>query len=68
MADEFNVPVLAQLPLVSKVREQSDLGVPIVVASPESDIAKPYWDMASAVAAKLALRAVDLTAAIPVII
>lgn len=68
MADEFNVPVLAQLPLVSKVREQSDLGVPIVVASPESDIAKPYWDMASNVAAKLALRAVDLTAAIPVII
>lgn len=68
MADEFDVPLLGQLPLVSEVRMQSDNGVPIVVSSPESEVAKPYWDLASAVAAKLALRAVDLTAAIPVII
>ncbi len=68
MSDEFNVPVLSQLPLLSKVREQGDSGVPIVAAEPDSSVAKPYWDMASHVAAKLALREVDLTAAIPVLI
>lgn len=59
MAEEFNVPLLAQLPLIKEVREHSDNGLPVVVAEPHSDIAKPYWDMASFVAAKLALREVE---------
>lgn len=68
MSDEFHVPLLAQLPLLSQVREQGDNGVPIVAAQPDSAITKPYWDMASHVAAKLSLREVDMTAAIPVLI
>lgn len=63
MATDFNVPLLAKLPLIRQVRVQGDNGVPIVVAEPESEIAKPYWEMASQVAAKLALREVDYTAA-----
>lgn len=63
MAEAFNVPLLGKLPLVSLVRAQGDSGVPIVAAEPASDIAKPYWHMASEVAAKLALRAVDHTVA-----
>ncbi|HRE32787.1 MAG TPA: P-loop NTPase, partial [Candidatus Berkiella sp.] len=62
MAQAFNVPLLAKLPLVKQVRMQGDSGMPIVVAAPDSEIAKPYWAMAYEVAAKLALREVDYTA------
>ncbi|MCS5710963.1 iron-sulfur cluster carrier protein ApbC [Candidatus Berkiella aquae] len=63
MAQAFNVPLLAKLPLVKQVRMQGDSGMPIVVAAPDSETAKPYWTMAYEVAAKLALREVDYTAA-----
>lgn len=70
MSEEFNVPLLAQLPLIKQVREHGDNGVPIVVAQPDSEIAKPYWELASHVAAKLALREVEHAAPIlqPVLI
>jgi len=68
MANEFNLPLLAQLPLVAKVRELCDAGTPIVASEPHSPLAEPYWEMAQQVAAKLSLRAVDYTAAMPEIV
>lgn len=68
MAAEFEIPLLAQLPLDASIRKQSDLGVPIIVADPEGAIAKPYWVMAQKVAAVLSQREVDYTAAIPKIV
>ena len=64
MAEEFGVKLLAQLHLAGIVRAQSDRGIPIIIAEPESDIAKPYWEMALQVAASLSCRPVDYTAAI----
>lgn len=68
MAAEFDLPLLAQLPLVAKVRELCDAGNPIVAAMPESALAAPYWEMAQQVSAKLGLREIDYTAAIPEIV
>jgi ATP-binding protein involved in chromosome partitioning len=59
MAKEFNLPLLAQLPLHAKVREMCDAGVPIIVSDPLSAHAEPYWEMAQRVAGALALREVD---------
>lgn len=68
MANEFQLPLLAQLPLHAKVREYCDAGNPIVVAEPESALAEPYWEMAQRVAGQLALREVDYTAAMTEIV
>ncbi len=68
MANEFQLPLLAQLPLHAKVREYCDTGNPIVVAEPESKLAQPYWEMAQRVAGQLALREVDYTAAMTEIV
>ncbi len=68
MANQFNLPLLAQLPLHTKVRELCDSGNPIVIAEPLSELAQPYWEMAHRVASQLALREVDYTAAIPVVV
>lgn len=68
MAAQFNLPLLAQLPLDKAVRELCDSGNPIIVAQPQSEQAKPYWEMAMRVAAQLGLRDVEYTAAIPVVV
>lgn len=46
ISDQYGVDLLGQLPLDRRIREQADGGVPIVVAEPESLIAKAYHDIA----------------------
>ena len=41
-----SIPLLGKIPLDLKIREQADLGNPIVIAEPESAIAKIYLDIA----------------------
>jgi ATP-binding protein involved in chromosome partitioning len=65
MAKEFNLPLLAQLPLHAKIREQCDKGEPIIISDPSNALAAPYWEMAQRVAGQLALREVDYTIAFP---
>jgi ATP-binding protein involved in chromosome partitioning len=68
LAQAFNVPVLAHLPLHAQVRAQCDNGVPLVAALPDSPLAQPYWKMAEKVAAMLSLREIDFSAVMPQIV
>jgi len=56
-AREFEVPLLAELPIVPAVCESGDAGVPIVVRDPRSSIAVAYRALAGAVAARLSTLA-----------
>src|SRR5215210_6927593 len=40
LADELQVPLLAKVPLTMPLREQSDIGVPLVLAGPEDPAAQ----------------------------
>jgi ATP-binding protein involved in chromosome partitioning len=42
MAAQYGVPLLGSLPLDIGIREQGDVGTPIVAAAPESPAAKAY--------------------------
>ncbi|MFI4938400.1 MAG: iron-sulfur cluster carrier protein ApbC [Candidatus Berkiellales bacterium] len=68
MAADYGIPLLGKLPLDPKVREQGDLGVPIVMSDPNHERVLPYWELAERVAARLALREVDYSAVMPEII
>lgn len=46
MAKTCDVALLGKIPLALKIREQADLGKPIVIAAPESDVAKIYHEIA----------------------
>ncbi|MFM8856947.1 MAG: Mrp/NBP35 family ATP-binding protein [Actinomycetota bacterium] len=50
LADELNVPLLGQIPLVQSLREGGDDGRPITVASPESESAQIFHDIARKIA------------------
>jgi ATP-binding protein involved in chromosome partitioning len=56
MTADFDVPLLGQLPLDGRIREQTDAGNPTVVAEPDSPIARAYreiaWRLAAAQAAE----------------
>ena len=53
LADELEVPLLGQLPLVPALREGSDTGVPITVSDPESEAATAFREIAQQVAVDL---------------
>lgn len=56
MAESYGVPLLGSLPLVSRVREQGDAGVPIVVADGNSVAAHQFRLTARRVAVELSRR------------
>jgi len=68
MAEQYGVPLLGQLPLDIRIREETDNGKPTVVADPESRIAQIYREIARRTAAKLSLQAKDYAAKFPSII
>ena len=49
LAEEFKMDLLAELPLISQVREGGDLGQPIVIANPNLEIAKLFYHLAEKV-------------------
>ncbi len=57
VAQEYDVPLLGQLPLTKEIREQADNGNPIVVAQPQGEVTTLYRQIAKKVAAKLSLQA-----------
>lgn len=65
IARALNVPLLAQLPLDARLQQACDNGMPLMVSEPDSDLVKPFWDLAQHVAAQLAGRPLDYTAAGP---
>lgn len=68
MAQQYDVKLLGSLPLDVFLRESLDRGEPIEVASPESDIAKLYRDIAKRSAAALSLMGKDYSAGFPKIV
>jgi len=56
MVADFEIPLLGRLPLDVRIREQTDSGVPTVIAEPDSDIADAYrraaWQIAAAQASQ----------------
>jgi ATP-binding protein involved in chromosome partitioning len=57
MASEQNVDLLGEIPLVVAVREQSDAGVPIAIARPESPEADIFREFAFRVAGMVSIVA-----------
>ena len=64
IADEYETTLLGQLPLHMTIREQTDGGMPTVVAVPESEVALRYRDIARRVGAELSTRERNLSGAI----
>jgi ATP-binding protein involved in chromosome partitioning len=53
LADELDVPLLGQLPLVQELREGGDDGHPITVAHPDSEAAQCFQAIAKRIATEL---------------
>ena len=45
-AEKFNIPFLGQIPINKKLREQSDIGVPICIEDPKGEISQIYLKIA----------------------
>ncbi len=50
LADELNVPLLAQIPLVEMLREGGDSGQPIAAVAPESEVGLIFAQLAKRIA------------------
>ena len=55
MAEEYDVPLLGQLPLALRIREDLDQGCPTVVAEPDSELTERYRELARRTAARLSM-------------
>jgi ATP-binding protein involved in chromosome partitioning len=52
LAADLGVPLLAQIPLVSALREGGDVGLPVTVAEPASEVAQAFERLADEVVAR----------------
>lgn len=68
MAEINKIDCLGALPLTIEIREQSDLGAPIVVSNPQGREAQIYREIARKMAAKLALKPKDFSCKFPNIV
>jgi len=62
MAQEYQVPLLGQLPLDKQIRQHIDAGKPTVVAEPQGKLAQVYAAIAEQVTKNLALQKRDYSA------
>jgi ATP-binding protein involved in chromosome partitioning len=53
LADELDVPLLGQLPLVRELREGGDEGRPIAAVDPDSESARVFTEIAHRIATEL---------------
>jgi ATP-binding protein involved in chromosome partitioning len=68
MAQDFDVQLLGQLPLDVRIREQTDSGMPSVVADPDGAPARAYMQTARRMAARLAMQGRDYSRRFPNIV
>src|SRR5690625_452224 len=59
MAEQYGVPWLGALPLAMSIREQTDSGLPTVLAAPDSAEAQLYRGIATKLAARVSLLPED---------
>jgi ATP-binding protein involved in chromosome partitioning len=65
MAQEYDLPLLGQLPLAMRIRSDLDRGVPTLMAEPDGEISSSYRACARNLAALLALRPRNLELNLP---
>jgi len=56
-AARLELPFLGELPLATKIREDSDAGAPTVAADPEGEHARAFQAIAAQLAAQVSIRA-----------
>lgn len=57
MAEQMNVPFLGRLPIYEPIRVGSDVGIPLVIAEPQSEAAVAFGQVASQMAAQVSMKA-----------
>ena len=62
LADQLEVPLLGQVPLVPELREGSDIGEPIVVADPANEASGVFRAIAERIDVELAPKRIYRTA------
>jgi ATP-binding protein involved in chromosome partitioning len=67
LAAELGIPLLGRVPLDARLREQGDLGIPLVEAEPESETAREIVRIAEAVLALERERGIGITKPLPVV-
>jgi ATP-binding protein involved in chromosome partitioning len=55
LAETYGVPFLGQIPIDTRIRIGGDVGRPIIVGAPDSEIAKTYMEIAARVAGRLSV-------------
>ena len=68
MAKEYNTNLLGSIPLATRIREETDKGVPTVVSEPGNLIAKAYQTVALKLLAELAASQKDYSNLFPKIV
>jgi ATP-binding protein involved in chromosome partitioning len=68
VARQNDLPLLAQLPLDIRIRQETDGGAPTVVTEPDSPLGLAFRDMALSTAARLAERPRDYKGAFPEVV
>ena len=58
MAEQMGVPFLGRLPIYEPIRVGSDVGIPLVIAEPQSSAAVAFAAVASQAAAQVSMRAI----------
>jgi ATP-binding protein involved in chromosome partitioning len=61
LADQLEVPLLGQVPLIPELREGGDDGMPIVVANPENEAAQVFHSIAERIDVELAPKRIYRT-------
>jgi len=62
-ANEMNVGFLGEIPLLTRVREGGDVGTPIVMLEPESEVAATFSAVSLSLAGQIARR--NMTSSVP---
>jgi len=57
MAEQMGVPFLGRLPIYEPIRVGSDVGIPLVIAEPQSAAAQAFMSVASQMAAQISVKA-----------
>jgi ATP-binding protein involved in chromosome partitioning len=65
MAKEYDVPMLGQLPLALRIREDLDQGMPTVVSDPDSELTERYRELARNTVARLSTMPRNLALNLP---
>jgi ATP-binding protein involved in chromosome partitioning len=59
LAKEAGAPFIGAIPIDPSVREGGDLGIPVVLAKPDSPVARAFYAIAEDMAAKISVAAVQ---------